>query len=41
METAYAEKAPSRESDPKGNVAHTLDQRRRIALAEVDNAQFS
>lgn len=37
----HAEKS-SLESDPKGNnVAYTLDQRRRAALAEIDNAKFS
>ena len=37
------EKTSSHGSDPKAqrNVAYTLDERRRAALAEVDNAKFS
>lgn len=41
MDKGYnVEKTSSHGSDPK-NVAYTLDQRRRAALAEVDNASFS
>ena len=41
MDKGYnVEKTSSHGSDPK-NVAYTLDQRRRAALAEVDNAKFS
>ena len=40
---AYQEKDNSIESQekPVNNVAYTLDERRRAALAEVDNAKFS
>jgi hypothetical protein len=39
---AYHEKDNSIESQEKQvNVAYTLDERRRAALAEVDNAKFS